>query len=96
VLGAVLLYASFEATMVHGTLLLATYALGLGVPFVAASVGLSWFLAASERVRRWLPALQGLAGTVLVVIGFMMVTGQFARVTAFLAGLGQLINLEIQ
>jgi hypothetical protein len=25
-----------------------------------------------------------------------MVTGQFARVTAFLAGLGQLINLEIQ
>jgi hypothetical protein len=53
-------------------------------------------MAASQRVRQWLPALQGLAGTVLVVIGFMMVTGQFARVTAFLAGLGQLINLEIQ
>jgi cytochrome c-type biogenesis protein len=96
VLGAVLLYASLETTMVHGTLLLATYALGLGVPFVAASVGLSWFMAASERVRRWLVPLQGLAGTVLVVIGSMMVTGRFASLTAFLAGLGQLINLEIQ
>jgi cytochrome c-type biogenesis protein len=96
VLGAVLLYASFETTMLHGTLLLATYALGLGVPFVAASVGLTWFMAASERVRRWLVPLQGLAGTVLVVIGFMMVTGRFASLTAFLAGLGQLINLEIQ
>lgn len=96
VLGAVLLYASVEATMLHGTLLLATYALGLGIPFVAASVGLTWFMAASERVRRWLVPLQGLAGTVLVVIGFMMVTGRFASMTAFLAGLGQLINLEIQ
>ena len=96
VLGSVLLYASLETTMLHGTLLLATYALGLGIPFVAAAAGLSWFMAASQRVRQWLPALQGLAGTVLVVIGFMMVTGQFARVTAFLAGLGQLINLEIQ
>ena len=96
VLGAVLLYASLEATMLHGTLLLATYALGLGIPFVAASVALTWFMASSDRVRRWLAPLQGLAGTVLVVIGFMMVTGRFASMTAFLAGLGQLINLEIQ
>ena len=96
VLGAVLLYASLETTMVHGTALLATYALGLGVPFVAAAAALTWFMAASERVRRWLVPLQGLAGTVLVVIGFMMVTGRFASMTAFLAGLGQLINLEIQ
>lgn len=96
VLGAVLLYASLETTMVHGTLLLATYAVGLGVPFVAAAAGLSWFMAASDRVRRWLSPLQTLAGTVLVVIGFMMVTGRFARMTAFLAGLGQLINLDIQ
>jgi len=96
VLGAVLVYASLEATMVHGTLLLATYALGLGIPFVAASAGLSWFMTASERVRGWLVPLQTLAGTVLVVIGLMMVTGRFAALTAFLAGLGQLINLDIQ
>lgn len=96
VLGAVLLYASLETTMLHGTLLLATYALGLGVPFVASSVALSWFMGASERLRRWLVPLQGLAGTVLLVIGFMMLTGRFARLTAFLAGLGQLINLDIQ
>jgi hypothetical protein len=32
---------------------------------------------------------------VLIVIGLAMVSGQFARLTAFLAGLGQLINLEI-
>lgn len=95
ILGSVLLYASLEATMVHGTLLLATYAVGLGVPFVAASVGFSWFLAGSARVKTWIVPLRRIAGGVLIVIGLSMVTGQFARLTAFLAGLGQLVNLEI-
>ncbi len=95
VLGSVLLYASLDATMVEGTLLLATYAVGLGIPFVAASVGLNWFLAGSARVRAWMVPLQRIAGGVLVVMGLSMVTGQFARLAAFLAGLGQLINLEV-
>jgi len=95
VLGSVLLYASLDATMVEGTLLLATYAVGLGIPFVAASVALNWFLAGSARVRAWMVPLQRIAGGVLVVMGLSMVTGQFARLAAFLAGLGQLINLEV-
>jgi cytochrome c-type biogenesis protein len=95
ILSAVLLYAGLQTTMLHGSLLLATYALGLGVPFVAASTGLTWFMAGSERVRVWIVPLQRLAGTVLVLIGFMMLTGRFARLTAFLAGLGQLINLDV-
>ena len=95
ILGAVLLYVSLESTMVEGMLLLGTYAFGLGIPFVAASVGLSWFMVGSRKVKAWIVPLQWVAGTVLVVIGLTMVTGQFARLTAFLAGLGQLINLEI-
>jgi hypothetical protein len=39
--------------------------------------------------------LQKVSGALLLVIGLAMVTGQFARLTAFLAGLGQLINLEV-
>jgi cytochrome c-type biogenesis protein len=81
--------------MVHGTLLLATYALGLGVPFVAASVGFSWYLAGSARVKTWIVPLRRIAGGVLIVIGVAMVSGQYARLTAFLAGLGQLVNLEM-
>lgn len=96
ILGSILLYASLEATMVQGTLLLGTYALGLGIPFVAASVGLNWFLAGSERARSWIVPLQRVAGFVLVVIGLLMASGRFASMTAFLAGMGQLINLELQ
>jgi len=86
ILGSILLYASLEATMTHGAALLGTYALGLGIPFVASAVGLTWFIAASDRARRWVVPLQRAAGTVLVLMGLFMVSGHFARVTAALAG----------
>ena len=95
ILGSILMYASLESTMMEGTALLGTYALGLGIPFVASAAGLNWFLASSARARSWIVPLQRVAGTVLVVIGLLMATGRFASMTAFLAGLGQLINLEM-
>ena len=95
ILGSILLYASLQATMVQGTMLLGVYALGMGIPFIAASVALNWFLAGSAAARSWLIPLQRGAGTVLVIIGLLMVTGRFTTLTAFLAGMGQLINLEL-
>ena len=95
VLAAILAVAGSEQTVTRGAALLAVYSLGLGIPFIVASVALNCFLAGSARVRNWMVPLQRIAGGVLVAIGLSMVTGQFARLTAFLAGLGQLINLEI-
>jgi cytochrome c-type biogenesis protein len=94
VLASILLYTSLQTTAVEGTLLLVTYAAGLGLPFVFASVAFNWFVAGAERVKRWMVPLERVAGTLLVAIGLLMVSGSFARLTAFLAGLGQLINLE--
>jgi len=95
ILASILLYTSLEATMGQGALLLGTYALGLGIPFVAASLGLNWFLAGAGRVRSWIVPLQRTAGAVLLIIGLMMVTGHFTTLSAFLAGMGQLIDLEM-
>jgi cytochrome c-type biogenesis protein len=94
VLASILLYAGLEATRTEGTLLLATYAAGLGIPFVAASAMFNGFLASVERVRAWMVPLGRLAGLVLALIGILMVTGRYATLAAFLAGLGQLVNLE--
>ena len=96
ILGTILLYASLETTMVQGAALLGTYALGLGIPFVVASVALNAFLAGSARARSWVVPLQRVAGTILLVIGLLMVSGRFTTLTSFLAGMGQLINLEVQ
>lgn len=95
ILGSILLYASLESTMAHGSVLLATYALGLGIPFVIAAVAFNWFIAGTERLKQWMVPLSRTAGAMLLLIGLLMATGRFATMTAFLAGLGQLINLEM-
>jgi len=95
VLASILLFTSLEATAAQGSLLLATYAAGLGLPFVLASVAFNAFVAGAEGARRWMRPLERLAGTLLVVIGLLMISGGFSRMTAFLAGLGQLVNLEM-
>lgn len=95
ILASILLYVSLEATQGQGALLLATYAAGLGLPFVLASVMFNGFLAGTARVREWISPLTRGAGVVLVVVGVLMLTGSFANLTAFLAGLGQLVNLEV-
>lgn len=95
VLASILLYAGMDATMGEGMLLLAAYALGLGVPFFAAAVAFNWFLTGSRRVLRHVGTLEKAAGGLLVLVGVLLVTGQFAALTNFFAGFGQLINLEI-
>lgn len=95
ILASILLYTSLEATMAQGLGLLATYAAGLGIPFVAASAALNTFLAGAARARRWLLPLQRTAGAILALVGILMVTGRFTALTGFLAGMGQLIDLDM-
>ena len=94
VLASILLYAGLSATMGRGMLLLATYALGLGLPFWLAAVGLNWYLAGARRLARWLRPIELVSGAVLVVVGVLLFTGRFAAMSNSLASLGQLFNLE--
>ncbi|MDH5588533.1 MAG: cytochrome c biogenesis protein CcdA, partial [Gemmatimonadota bacterium] len=54
ILASILFYAGLETTRVQGTLLLGTYALGLGVPFLLASGAFNWFLAGTRKARAWM------------------------------------------
>ena len=96
ILATILFYATMEATVAQGTLLLAVYGLGLGVPFLVAAVSFNWFLASFEAARRWASPAQKVAGVLLVVAGILLVTGRFASVSASLADLGQWIDLEVR
>lgn len=94
VLGSILFFAGMEATVTEATLLLGTYGLGLAIPFVGSAILLNWFLAGARRIHRHLGWIERVAGGVLVALGLMMVSGHFATLSAFLADMGQLINLE--
>ena len=93
ILATILFYATMEATVAQGTLLLAVYGLGLGVPFLVAAVTFNWFLASFETVRRWALPAQKVAGVLLIVAGILLASGKFAAMSASLADLGQWIDL---
>ncbi len=68
-----------------GILLLSVYSLGLGVPFLLASLGMNSFLAASSRLRRSLRTIEVVSGAILIVFGLALVTNLFSNFVAFLA-----------
>jgi cytochrome c-type biogenesis protein len=85
VLATILLYAGMSGTMLHGALLLAVYAVGLGLPFFVAAVAFNWFLARTRSLRRWLVPIERAAGVVMVIAGALLFSGKFALMSRLLA-----------
>ena len=76
-----------------GTALLATYSIGLGIPFLVVAFALDRFLVRLRGIRRWLRPLELASGALLVIVGVVLATGQFRLLTGYLAGFGQLVTL---
>ena len=74
-LSAVLLLATNEATAGRGALLSGVYSLGLGLPFIVAGLAFRRMLGAVRWVRRHQVWVTRLGGTMLVVVGLLLVTG---------------------
>lgn len=84
ILSGILTLAASEADVTRGTVLLAVYAAGLGIPFLL----LAAFLPKLERLMHWmkrhLSAVEKTSGGLLVVIGLLMVTGHFTMISNWL------------
>jgi cytochrome c-type biogenesis protein len=84
ILSGIIGLASLRSDVAQGTVLLLAYALGLGIPFVLVALG-----ADSLRQRlRWFArhdaAVSVVTGSMLVVVGFLMITNLLVRLSQFL------------
>ena len=84
VLGGILLMAGTSSDLHRGVLLLAAYSAGLAVPFLIVAVALDAFRDWFQRFRRWMPWVQRISGVILIAIGLLLVTGEFARLVTIL------------
>lgn len=84
-LGAALAVAASTGQVLRGTALLGAYALGIGVPFLLASLGLASSPAAAARLRRVSPHIEKIGGVLLVLLGLLLVTGAYVHLTSYLA-----------
>ncbi|MGH6903526.1 MAG: cytochrome c biogenesis CcdA family protein [Geminicoccaceae bacterium] len=84
VLGAILTLSASTADVAKGSLLLAVYSLGLGLPFLLAALFTGTLLARIKALGRAGRHLQRTAGGLLVVMGLLMVTGRLEMIAYWL------------
>jgi cytochrome c-type biogenesis protein len=75
VLTSILLLAGTEDTVARGAALLAAYAAGIGVPFLAAALFTGPFLKWMARFRRHLRTIEQVMGIFLIITGVLIFSG---------------------
>ncbi|WP_323769154.1 cytochrome c biogenesis CcdA family protein [Antarctobacter sp.] len=83
-LGAILSLAASEASVARGTLLLAVYAVGLGVPFLLVAAFLPRLTGVMGWMKRHMEQIERAMGLLLWTIGLLMLTGGFSSLSFWL------------
>jgi cytochrome c-type biogenesis protein len=83
ILTSVLLMAANTQTLASGMLLLAVYALGLGLPFFLLAVGIRYLSKYFNLLNRHIGVIKRVSGIILIIIGIMIYFNLFARLAYF-------------
>ena len=76
---ALILNLLLNESVASGAVLLLAYALGLGVPFLVIAAGIGGTERVTRALRRSIRAVNAVGGTLVIVMGLLLVSGQFAR-----------------
>ncbi len=92
ILSGILLLASQLDTLVQGILLLSIFSLGLGLPFIIASIFISFFSGLLKRINRHMNAVSIISGAFLIILGIIFVTNSMNRIIGFLSSYLPFLN----
>ena len=84
ILGGIFTLASASETLGRGMALLGVYSAGLALPFLLAAWAVEGFLDWFQKFRRYLPWVMRASGVLLVIVGLLLLTGQFTRLANWL------------
>ena len=84
-LGSALMLASQQGSAVMGTLMLLSYSLGLGVPFLVSAVLIDQLKSAFTFIKRNYGVINKVCGGLLIVVGVLMATGMLTRILNILS-----------
>ncbi len=85
VLASILVLAANTHHALQGGTLLTAYTLGLGLPFVVASLVLASFPSVMRPLQRFAAITSRVAGVLLVVLGVLLVLGLYTQLAGYLA-----------
>jgi len=88
VLSGILLLAADTQTALRGAGLLSLYTLGLGIPFLAVALLFDIAAPALKKINKYLQIISIIGGALLIVMGFLLVTGLFFQLSMWFSSLG--------
>jgi len=77
VLGAILTLALNGGSVSLGAMLLTSYSIGLGIPFLIAALGIGWVTAILKKYGKTMRYVEIAMGVILVIIGVLLFSGTF-------------------
>ena len=83
ILGSVLLLASTTATAFQGAFLLFVFSLGLAIPFLFVAAAFGTVSSSIRRVAQYLRGVEIIGGIFLIILGALLITGNFSWLIAF-------------
>jgi len=84
ILAGILAYAGTLEKVNQGVFLLATYSLGLGIPFLLTAIGIHRFWGFFSRIKKYLRILEIGGGAVMVILGVMIFTNKLVLIPGLL------------
>ncbi|MGC9187688.1 MAG: cytochrome c biogenesis CcdA family protein [Sulfurihydrogenibium sp.] len=84
ILGAILLVASQQETVNQGMLLLFAFSMGLGIPFILTAAAINLFFKFFSVVRKYFLIIEIVGGILLILIGILLMTGNFEKISSML------------
>ena len=87
ILGGVLTMAASQGQVLSGGFLLLAYSLGMGLPFLATAMMLTYSLSFASRAGRFLQVLHVAAGVVMILMGALLLSGHFQKLANFFGSL---------
>ena len=80
-LGSILALAMGKGTVWHGIGLLSTYSAGMALPFVIISIFINYMLVFVRKTSRFMPIFNKVAGTILILIGLLLLADKLYLLT---------------
>lgn len=84
-LGSALMLASQQGHVLEGTLMLLCYSLGLGIPFIASAILIDKLKSTFDFIKKHYNVINAVCGTLLIVVGVLMMTGLLGRFLTLLS-----------
>ncbi len=82
ILGAILLVASQQETVMQGTLLLFAFSMGLGIPFILTAAAINIFFKFFNFIKKYFLLIEIAGGILLIIIGILLLTGNFEKISS--------------